>query len=66
MEKEYTLDEAREYCSEYICKHYGKQYDNTAWWDKWQVFNTLRMIQQKEIQNGQVRYFRQNEQETEA
>ena len=66
MDKEYTLDEARKYCSEYICKHYGDQYDNTAWWDKWQVFNTLRMIQQKEIQNGQVRYFRQNEQETEA
>lgn len=64
MKKEYTLEEARQYCSEYIRKHYGEQYDNTAWWDKWQVFNTLRVIQQKEIENEQICHLRQNEQET--
>lgn len=64
MDKKYTFEEAQQYCSEYICKHYGNQYDNTASWDKWQVFSFLKSIQQKEIENGQVCYFRQNEQET--
>jgi len=66
LEKDYTLEKARQYCSEYIRKHFGDQYDNTPWWDKWQVYNTLRRLKQKEIENGQVRYFRQNEQETET
>jgi hypothetical protein len=64
LEEDYTLDEARQYCSEYIRKHFGDQYDNTPWWDKWQIYNTLKKFKQKEIEDGQVRYFRQNEQET--
>ena len=64
LEEDYTLDEARQYCSEYIRRHFGDQYDNTPWWDKWQIYNTLKKFKQKEIEDGQVRYFRQNEQET--
>ena len=61
LEKDYTLDEARQYCSEYIRKHFGDQYDNTPWWDKWQIYNTLKKFKQKEKENEQVCYFRQNE-----
>ena len=66
LEEDYTLEEARQYCSEYIRRHFGDQYDNTPWWDKWQIYNTLKKFKQKEIENGQVRYFRQNEQKTET
>lgn len=66
MDREYTLEEMREYCAEYIRKHYGDQYDNTPWWDKWQIINTFNKIKQKEKEYGQVHYFRQNEQETKA
>lgn len=52
MDKEYTLEEMRQYCAEYIRKHYGDQYDNTPWWDKWQIINTFNKIKQKEIENG--------------
>ena len=64
MDKEYTLEEMRQYCAEHIRKHYGDQYDNTPWCDKWQIISYFKHLKQKEIEDGQVRYFRQNEQET--
>ena len=66
MKKEYIFDEMRAYCSEYIRKHYGDQYDMTPWWDKLQIYSYFKHIQEQEIKNGQVRYFRQNEQKTET
>ena len=64
MEKEYTLEEIRQYCSNYIQNHYGKSMDNTSWWDKWQLYSFYKEIKQKEIKNEQVCNFGQNEQET--
>lgn len=59
--EEPTLDEMKKYCSEYIRKHFGDQYDTTKWWDKLTAFYYYKDFKKKEIEDGQVRYFRQNE-----
>ena len=64
IDREYSLEEMRQYCSEYIQKHFGVQYDGTLWWDKWRIIRTFRELKEKEEEYGQVRYFRQNEQKT--
>ena len=62
MEKEYTLEEMRQLCSDYICYTQGIEFDTTRYWDKWQIFSMFRKIQGE--QNEQVCNFRQNEQKT--
>lgn len=62
-----TLDEIRQFCSDWICEHLGKEYDTTPWMDKWRLFgiyaeigeyekrqtmDTATYIKQREEDNG--------------
>lgn len=79
MDKEYTLEEIRKFCSDFIRKHLGEEYDATPWMDKLRLYGLYLSIKdyekrqmmsfsdyikQKEIEDGQIHYFGQNEQET--
>lgn len=70
------LEEIRKFCSDFICKHFGKEYDATLWMDKlrlYGIYNSIKdyekrqmmsisdYIKQKEIENEQIYHFRQNE-----
>ena len=75
--KEYiTLDEIRQFCSDWICGHFGKEHDTTPWMDKWRLYgmyaaigayeerqtmNIASYIRQEEIKNETIRHIRQNE-----
>lgn len=67
------LEEIRKYCSDFICKHLGKEYDATPWMDKWRlygIYNSIKdyekrqmmsisdYIKQREIENEQIYHFR--------
>ena len=66
--KEYTLEEMREFCSNYIIQHYGKLMDSTPWWDKWQIIGTFKGLQEankeKVIYETEIYNFGQNEQKS--
>ena len=58
--KEYTLEEMRKFCSNYIIQHYGKAMDSTPWWDKWRIIGTFKALKE-EVKNEQICNFGQNE-----
>ena len=39
-----TLEQKREFCSKYIRENYGKEYDYTPWWDKWQILANFKIF----------------------
>lgn len=79
MDKEYTLEDIRKFCSDFIRKHLGEEYDVTPWMDKLRLYSLYLSIKdyekrqmmsfsdyikQKEIENEQIYHFGQNEQKT--
>lgn len=73
------LEDIRKFCSDFIRKHLGEEYDVTPWMDKLRLYSLYLSIKdyekrqmmsfsdyikQKEIENEQIYHFGQNEQET--
>lgn len=67
------LEEIRKFCSDFIRKHFGEEYDATPWMDKWRlygIYNSIKdyenrqmmsisdYIKQREMENEQIYHFR--------
>lgn len=70
------LEDIRKFCSDFIRKHLGEEYDVTPWMDKLRLYSLYLSIKdyekrqmmsfsdyikQKEIENEQIYHFGQNE-----
>lgn len=60
------LDEIRKYCSEYIRKNLGEQYDITPWLDKLNLYSVYKELKRHEENYAKIYNSGQNEQETET
>ena len=67
------LEDIRKFCSDFIRKHLGEEYDTTPWMDKlrlYSIYNSIKdyekrqmmsisdYIKQKEIENEQIYHFK--------
>ena len=67
------LEDIRKFCSNFIRKHLGEEYDATPWMDKlrlYSIYNSIKdyekrqmmsvsdYIKQKEIENEQIYHFK--------
>lgn len=61
------LEKIRKFCSDFIRKHFGEEYDATPWMDKWRlygIYNSIKDYEKRQMMSISD-YIKQREMENE-